>query len=105
MGIWIGILALVVAATLGLRVWYVHWRQRRIVAKRRVEMPNSHYSSALVRHQVDRQRWGGLKLEHIHPVNREEVERLLNLVDALGVDALSHRERVFLDHLTTLRFG
>ena len=105
MATWIGILALSVAAIVVLRASYRQWRRNRIAARRRVERPNSHYSSALVRHQVDRQRWGGLNLDRPHPVNREEVERLLSLADALGPEALSPRERVFLDHLTTLRFG
>jgi len=90
---------------MGLRLWYLRWRARKIAARRRVELPNSHYSSQLVQNQLDRERWQDLNLSRLHPVNREEVERLLSMVDALGVDALSPRERVFLDHLTSLRFG
>lgn len=105
MTLWISAFALAVIGIIGLRFGYRRWRKARIAAKRRVELPNSHYASKLVKHQIDRQRWGNLNVSHLHPVNREEVERLLSLVDALGPDALSPRERIFLDHLTNLRFG
>jgi hypothetical protein len=105
MTLWIFLLVLFVGGIVGVRLWYRRWRRQRIAARRRVELPNSHYASKLVRHQIDRQRWGNLNVAKLHPVNREEVERLLGLVDALGPDALSPRERLFLDHLTGLRFG
>lgn len=105
MTLWISAIGFSVFAVVGLRFWYRRWRSRRIAARRRVESPNSQYSSRLVRNQLDRDRWRDLKLSRLHPVNREEVERLLAMVDALGVDSLSPRERVFLDHLTSLRFG
>ena len=105
MTLWISVFGFVVVGSIGLRFWYRRWKAKRIAARRRVELPNSHYVSKLVQHQIDRERWGDLNVTHLHPVNREEVERLLGMVDALGPDALSPRERVFLDHLTTLRFG
>jgi hypothetical protein len=105
MTIWISGFAFLVVAIVGGRLWYRRWRAQRVAARRRVELPNSHYVSQLVRNQLDRERWGDLSLSHLHEVNREEVERLLGLVDALGAESLSSRERVFLDHLTSLRFG
>jgi hypothetical protein len=70
-----------------------------------VEKPNSHYSSALVKNQEDRERWGKVDLERIHPVNREEVVRLLALADVQGPEALSSRERLFLETMTQLSFS
>jgi hypothetical protein len=105
MAIWISGFAFLVVGIVCARLWYLRWRKRRIAQRRRVELPNSHYASKLVKHQIDRQRWGDLNVSRLHPVNREEVERLLGMVDALGPDALSPRERIFLDHLTNLRFG
>lgn len=105
MALWISVFAFLLLGSAALRLWYRAWRKRRIAARRRVELPNSHYASKLVRHQIDRQRWGDLNVSRLHPVNREEVERLLGMVDALGPDSLSPRERLFLDHLTGLRFG
>jgi hypothetical protein len=105
MTFWISAFLLLVVGIIASRFLYRRWRKRRVASRRRVELPNSHYASRLVKHQIDRQRWGNLNVSHLHPVNREEVERLLGMVDALGPDALSPRERVFLDHLTSLRFG
>ena len=84
---------------------YRRWRKRRIALRRIVERPNSFYSSILVKNQEDRTRWGRIDLSRVHPVNREEVQRLLARADALGVDTLSARERVFLESLTDLSFG
>lgn len=105
MTLWISAIGVSALAVVGLRFWYRRWRTRRISARRKVELPNSHYSSRLVQNQLDRDRWHDLKLSRLHPVNQEEVERLLAMVDALGADTLSPRERIFLDHLTSLRLG
>lgn len=101
------LLALVVSASAGVafRLWYRHWKRQRIAARRVVEKPNSHYSSVIVRNQIDRARWGKVDLEKIHPVNREEVERLLAVADVQGPEALSPRERLFLETMTQLSFG
>ena len=40
------------------RLWYMRWRRRRVESNRRVEAPNSYYSSEGVRNQEDRERWG-----------------------------------------------
>jgi hypothetical protein len=105
MPIWIMALILAVLSIVGGRLWYRRWRRARIAARRVVEKPNSHYSSVIVRNQVDRARWGKVDLDKIHPVNREEVERLLTLADVQGVDSLSPRERLFLETMTQLSFG
>jgi hypothetical protein len=89
----------------GLRLWYVRWRRRRVAERRRVEAPNSHYSSQGVRNQEDRERWGRIDLSGLHPLNRDEVRRLLALVDSDGIAALSGKERLFLDNMTLPRLG
>lgn len=88
-----------------LRIWYRRRRQRRIEANRRVEAPNSHYSSQGVRHQEDRERWRGINLGKLHPLNRDEVTRLLDVVDEDGVSSLSPKDRLFLDNMTLPRQG
>ena len=62
MSFWITVFAILVFAIIGGRFWYKRWRAQRIAARRRVELPNSHYASQLVRDQIDRERWGDLNL-------------------------------------------
>ena len=105
MAIWIMTAALAVLGVVGFRIWYQRWRKRRIEERRIVERPNSFYSSILVRDQIDRQRWGKVDLSRVHPVNRDEVERLLAVADVQGPQALTQRERLFLETMTELSFG
>jgi hypothetical protein len=102
---WISALILIVCVGGGVLFWYRAERRRRIAARRVVERPNSHYSSQGVVNQVDRDRWGGINLPHLHPLNRSEVERLLSVIDRDGVNALSSKDRLFLDNMTRLRLG
>jgi hypothetical protein len=105
MEFWFGIIVGGLIAAVALRIAYVQWKKARIVARRVVEKPNSHYASKLVQDQVDRARWAQVDLNQIHPVNREEVERLLAVADVQGPDALSTRERLFLENMTRLSFS
>ena len=105
MSLWLPGVLLVVASGVGLRLWYRGWRSRRIVSLRRLEAPNSHYSSQGVRNQEDRERWGAIGLESLHPLNKDEVVRLLALVDSEGVTCLSPRDRLFLDNMAVPRAG
>lgn len=70
------VLALVGVA---LRVWYR--RRRRIAANSRVGVPKSHYSTTGVKDQVDGERCGASDAPRFHPLNQEEVARLLEVVD------------------------
>ena len=102
------LLPALVVMTMGgvaLRLWYKRWRARRIAARRRVESPNSHYSSAGVRNQEDRDRWGDINLPTLHPINQEEVARLLLVVDSDGITSLSGKDRMFLDNMTLPRLA
>ncbi len=98
-------LAAATIAGIGIRLWYRSWNRRRVASRRRVEAPNSHYSSTGVRNQEDRERWGGINLSSLHPLNADEVQRLLQQVDADGVTCLSPRDRLFLDNMTLPRMG
>ena len=69
--------------------------------QRVVEQPNSHYTSPLVRNGETRHRWQNIDMERIHEANRDEVSRLLERVQATGVDSISERERVFLDQFVS----
>jgi hypothetical protein len=103
MEVWIPAVAALVAMGVALRLWYMGWRRRRIAARRRVEAPNSQYSSQGVRNYEDRERWGRIDLSMLHPLNRDEVQRLLDVVDAHGIAALSTKDRLFLDNMALER--
>ena len=105
MPLWVTALVFGGLTAIGCRLWYRRWQRTRISARRVVEKPNSHYSSAIVKDQVDRERWEQVNLDRIHPVNRDEVERLLALADVRGPDSLSNRERLFLETMTELSFS
>lgn len=98
---------LLVGIVLGVvfRMWLIAWRRRRMAARRRVELPNSAYSAPGVRNQEDRDRWGGIDVRRLHPLNRDEVQRLLDVVDREGIHALSSKDRHFLDNMTIPRIG
>ena len=88
---------------LGLALRLLHRRGR--APARRVELPNSAYSAPGVRHQEDRDRWRSIDVHRLHPLNRDEVQRLLDVVDREGIHALSSKERGFLDNMTLPRMG
>lgn len=41
----------------------------------------------------------------LHPINQEEVVRLLSVVDSDGITSLSRKDRMFLDNMTLPRMG
>ena len=90
---------------LGLAAWFAGRRRRHAAAARRIEAPNSHYSSRGVRERDDRERWGRIDVARLHPLNQDEVRRLLSLVDVRGVAVLTGKDRVFLDNMTRPRRG
>lgn len=96
---WISALLFVTGLGLGLRIRQRVRRRRRVAERRRVELPNSHYSAPAVRRLVDLERWGRIPLDRLHPLNRDEVRRLLRLARDAGSDALAPRERRFLDNM------
>ncbi|MGD8321379.1 MAG: hypothetical protein PVJ02_13020 [Gemmatimonadota bacterium] len=102
---WIPALLIGLVAGVGLRMWYRTWRKRRIAARRVVEKPNSHYASQGVRNQEDRDRWGRIPIKQLHPLNQDEVQRLLDVVDRDGINALSSKDRMFLDNMSIPRLG
>lgn len=96
--VWIS--AVVVATTVWVGLGVRRWLERRQPAPARVvEQPNSFYSAPGVRQQVDQERWGRIRLDELHPVNRDEVARLIRLAETDGADTLSPSERRFMDNL------
>jgi len=95
------ILAVVLGA-LGLRRFWVQRKQRLIAARRVVERPNSYYASKAVRDQEDAEWWQRIKLDRLHEVNREYVERLMRQIDGAGIDTLTRDERAFMERMANL---
>ena len=63
-------------------------------------MPNPHHSPTGVRNQEDRGSWGDINTGVLHPLNEDEVGRVLDVVDVYGMKSLSSRDRLFLDNMT-----
>jgi hypothetical protein len=85
---WIPALLVGIVLGVALRMAYRSWRKRRVAARRVVERPNSHYASEGVRNQEARERWGNINQRKLHPLNRDEVQRLLDMVDGEGITSL-----------------
>jgi hypothetical protein len=102
---WISGIVGAMAAAIALHIWHRRRRARLVAARRVVEKPNSAYAAPGVVQQVERTRWSSIDLDRLHPINREEVERLLEVVDTAGPQALSRKDRIFLDNMTVPRFS
>jgi hypothetical protein len=72
---------------------------RQKAARRVVEKVNSEYTWQAVREKEIAHRWAAIDLDALHEVNREEVRRLLAVVEAAGAESLRPAERSFLDCL------
>ncbi len=92
----------VVLGGFGLRRWWVKRKQSLIAARRVVERPNSFYASQGVQDQEDEEWWRHIRLERLHEVNREYVERLLRQIDGAGVETLNREERAFMERMANL---
>lgn len=102
MVLWISALLIVTGLGVCLRLQLRERRRRRIARQRRVEQPNSYYSAPGVRRLADLERWSGIRLGQLHPLNRDEVRRLLRLARGAGADILAPKERQFLDNMARL---
>lgn len=103
MMMWISItvVALIVAGV-SVRIALRERKKRLTAARRVVERPNSFYASAGVQNQQDAEWWSKIRVDSLHEVNREYVERLLRKVSAAGVDSLNRDERAFLERMANL---
>lgn len=94
------LIALLVLNVAGIvTVTILYRRARKAQRERRVEAANSHYKSQYVLDLEAKQRWESLDLSLLHPLNREEVEKVLAKLKATSVRALTSQERIFLDRM------
>ena len=98
-------LTVALAAAISLAVLSVRAIIMRMARKRqprKVERPNSYYTPQLVLDRDSCDRWRSIPLDRVHEINREEVVRLVARFDALGIESLTRRERMFLDRMAEL---
>ncbi len=50
---------------------------------------------------ADLTRWRAIRTDDLHPVNRDELNRILDKISATGLDSLTADERAFLDRFST----
>jgi hypothetical protein len=101
MVLWISALLFAAGLSASLGARSAGRKRRERLRQRRIEEPNSHYSAPGVRRIEALERWSRIPLDALHPVNRDEVRRLLRQVVVAGPDGLSGRERQFLENLLT----
>lgn len=76
---------------------WMEWRSPARQFKRKAKAPlegNRRVGAA------DLKRWARIRAEDLHPVNREELDRILGKIDASGVSSLSASDRAFLDRFS-----
>jgi membrane associated rhomboid family serine protease len=73
---------------------YLWWMDRRATAGRRAWQRKVSAPAGV----VDSRRIDAIDLARIHPVNRDEVNRILDKIRASGLESLTSEERTFLSH-------
>ncbi|MGD2153701.1 MAG: rhomboid family intramembrane serine protease [Gemmatimonadales bacterium] len=79
---------------------YLKWMEYRSPArqfKRKVEAPVRRTPGG---DSADLKRWQRIRREDMHPVNRDELDRVMDKIEASGVASLTQDERAFLDRFT-----
>jgi membrane associated rhomboid family serine protease len=74
--------------------FYLWWITRRATAGRRAWQAKLSAPAGT----VDSRRVATIDLTRVHPVNRDEVNRILDKINASGLDSLTSEERTFLSH-------
>ncbi|MDQ6885955.1 MAG: rhomboid family intramembrane serine protease [Gemmatimonadota bacterium] len=72
-------------------VW-LHWRSPGKRFRTRVSKPVA---------AADSRRWSTIDRDTVHEVNRGELDRILDKINASGITSLTPAERTFLDHFST----
>lgn len=77
------------------------WDFKRGQAKRdfQRQMAPQQTSAPIVGERMALSRWKGIRVEALHELNREEVERLLDKIGTSGPGSLTASERAFLDRM------
>lgn len=79
---------------------YLRWRKRKHFQQwKPMETPKAQEEKAAKKtgEREARRRWSSIRVEDLHELNRDEVERLLNKVEEEGAGSLTKEERAVLD--------
>jgi membrane associated rhomboid family serine protease len=83
---------------------YLRWRRRKYFQQwKPMATPKEKLAKTVGggRHGESMRRWSSIRLEDLHELNREEVERLLTKAKASGTGSLTPDERAMLDRFAT----
>ncbi len=79
---------------------YLKWMESRSPARRFKEKVSAPGRRSAGGDGADLKRWQKIRREDLHPVNRDELDRVLAKIKANGVASLTADERAFLDRFT-----
>jgi membrane associated rhomboid family serine protease len=79
---------------------YLKWWERRSPAAKFRAKSTPKAKARPADHAADVVRWQRIKRDDMHPVNREELDRILDKIAASGVASLAADERDFLDRFS-----
>jgi membrane associated rhomboid family serine protease len=87
---------------LGGFVFLKWWELRSPAARFRRKAATDRRPSSGVMNRADVKRWAEINRDNMHPVNREELDRILDKINAEGSDKLAPEEREFLERFSAL---
>jgi membrane associated rhomboid family serine protease len=80
---------------------FLAWHRRRAKSWQRGPVTaTSTIQRLATQMRQDTERWKTIPLDQLHPINREEVERVLQKLEVSGLGSLTPDERAFLDRMS-----
>jgi len=79
---------------------YLKWWERRSPAAKFRRKAQVQSKAKVSNSAADIARWKRIRREDLHPVNSEELDRILDKIGAIGVSSLTADEREFLDRFS-----
>jgi len=80
---------------------YLKWWDRRSPAARFKAKAQTRVRKSSGGDSADLKRWSSIQREQMHPVNQEELDRILDKINTSGIGSLTTDEREFLERFST----
>ena len=80
---------------------YLKWWDRRSPASRFKAKAQTPARKSPGSNSADLKRWSNIQREQMHPVNQEELDRILDKINTSGIGSLTTDEREFLERFST----